>query len=229
MNPMSPSELAKRFDHTLLKPEATPHQVDKLCDEAMEFGFHCVCVNPVYVPRCVARLSGSGVVVGSVAGFPLGCCEAQTVADEARRAVDAGAEEVDMVTWIGGLIAQETKCVIAGILAVARVVHAAGPRRILKVILETAALTDEQIILGCRCCAEGEADFVKTSTGFHQAGGASAEHVRLLHRHASPIKVKASGGIRDLDTALKMLEAGADRLGASASVTIVQDLAKRAT
>ena len=147
-----------------------------------------------------------------------------TKADEARRAIDDGATEIDMVVALGELIGGDRAYVRSDIEAVARVVHQATGNRLLKVILETAALTTDQLILGCRCCAEAEADFVKTSTGLHPRGGATAEHVRQLHRHASPLRVKAAGGIRTAEAAKAMLEAGAVRIGTSAGVAILEQL-----
>jgi len=232
-------EVAARIEHTLLRPEATPDQIDALCDEAIEYGFAGVCVNPIHVHRAVDRLarngaildlrswgSGSRVRVFSVAGFPLGANLTATKADEARRAIDDGAEEIDMVAALGALMAGNGQFVRADIEAVAHVVHARTGGGILKVILETAALSDERIILGCRCCAEAEADFVKTSTGFHPAGGATVKHVRLLHRYASPIRVKAAGGIRTAEATLAMIDAGASRIGTSSGVAIMEELRK---
>lgn len=248
-------ELARRIDHTLLAPEATPEQIDTLCDDALEYGFGAVCVNPVYIRRAVRRLDSSrgsqaprapaeapdpGVaipgqrarglppVVVSVAGFPLGATATATKVYEAQRALDDGAVEIDMVAPLGALIAGDQRRVRADIQAVADAVHKAAQGGILKVILETAALTGEQIIFGCRCCAEGEADFVKTSTGFHRAGGATLEHVRLLYRCASPLLVKAAGGIRTAAAARAMLEAGAARLGTSSGVAMVEELRREA-
>ncbi len=218
---MSPRELAARIDHTVLKPEATAAMIDRLCDEAREHGFIAVCVNPLWVARCVERLAGSSVRVATVAGFPLGASLTAVKVEEARRAVGEGAIEVDMVISVGDLIAGEARKVRDDIAAVADAVHAAGSDRVLKVILETAALTDEQIIAGCRATAEAQADFVKTSTGFHPSGGASVTAVRLMRKHASPLKVKAAGGIRDLPAALTMIEAGADRIGCSAGVALM--------
>lgn len=224
---MNACELAGVVDHTLLMPEATPEQIDRLCDEAIEHGFHSVCVNPCYVERAVRRLDKTEVVVGSVAGFPLGAGAMETMVDESRRSIESGAREIDMVIWVGGLVAGEKARVVRTIRAAAIAVHGAGNDFVLKVILEAGALTDEQIVFGCRCCAEGEADFVKTSTGFHPAGGATVEQVRLLHRHASPLKVKASGGIRTAEKALAMLQAGASRLGTSSGVSILHELQSR--
>ncbi|NOS99524.1 MAG: deoxyribose-phosphate aldolase [Phycisphaerales bacterium] len=218
-----PQSLARQIDSTLLAAETTPDQIDRLCDDAIEHGFHSVFVNPIYVGRAVRRLEWSGVVVGSVAGFPLGADHADTVVDQARRVLDEGAREVDMVAWIGGIVAGDSRGVVETIHRVACVVHGGGAGRILKVILEAGTLNEEQIRLGCRCAAEGEADFVKTSTGFHKSGGATVEQVRLLHRCAAPLKVKASGGIRDLNAALAMLDAGAARIGTSSAVAIVDE------
>lgn len=234
--PMTASELAARIDHTLLAPEATPDRVDTLCEEAIRYGFAGVCVNPVYVRRAADRIAelarglpetGRPALV-SVAGFPLGASATATKADEARRAIDDGATEIDMVIHVGSLIAGDRAAVRRDIEAVAHAVHGALDRGILKVILETRVLSDERIILGCRCCAEGEADFVKTSTGFHPAGGATVEHVALLYRHASPIRVKASGGIRTAAAAMAMAEAGAARIGTSSGVAIVEELRRAA-
>lgn len=229
---MTPKELAGRIDHTLLKADATGDDVRRHCDEAVRYGFFGVCVNPIQVGRAVGRIeevagsSGSRPVVVSVAGFPLGATHAAVKADEARWALDEGAREIDMVADLGALRAGDGVAVRRDIEAVADVVRGfAGS--LLKVILETQALTQDQIILGCRCCAEAQADFVKTSTGFHPAGGATLEDVRVLYRHASPIRVKASGGIRTADEALVMIGAGAARIGASASVWIVDEYASR--
>jgi deoxyribose-phosphate aldolase len=228
---LTPTELAARIEHTILKPEATPEQIDRLCDEAVAFGFRAVCVNPVYVRRAAERLrsvrteSGGlkGPIVVSVAGFPLGASLTATKSDEARRALDDGASEIDMVVILGALMAGDRTAVRKDIEALARVVHPSGPQYKLKVILETAALTEEQFILGCRCAMEGEADFVKTSTGFHPKGGATVEHVRLLHRYASPMKVKASGGIRTAEAALALLDAGASTIGTSSGPAIMRE------
>lgn len=221
---MTRRELARMIDHTVLKPEATPADIDRLCQEAVTHGFIAVCVNPVWVARAAARLEGSGVLVASVIGFPLGANRTDTKVDETRRAIDDGAVEIDMVVRLGDLIAGDVQAVRDDIAAVAAAVHAASPKHELKVILETAALNEEQIIAGCKASIEGGADFVKTSTGFHPTGGASVEAVRLLKQHAAPLKVKASGGIRDLAGALAMIEAGADRLGCSAGVKILSEI-----
>ncbi len=220
---MHPSEFVRYLDSTLLRPEATPEQIDRLCDEAVENGFRCVCVAPRFIERAVARISGSDTAIGSVTGFPLGSDRPESIVETARAAVGAGATEVDMVAWIGGLSCDDGRSVAETIHRVSCVVHGGGRENILKVILETTALTERQILLGCRCCAEGEADFVKTSTGLHPSGGATVAHVRLLHRHASPLKVKASGGIRGARFAMSLIEAGASRLGTSAAASLTAE------
>ena len=221
---MTRRELAARIDHTVLKSEATPAAIDTLCDEARQHGFIAVCVNPLYVARCVKRLAGSGVLVASVVGFPLGASRTDIKVDETRRAIEDGAIEIDMVIPVGELIAGNVSYVRDDIAALVHEVHGASKKHELKVILETAALTKELIIAGCRCCVEARADFVKTSTGFHPAGGATVESVRLLKTYSPGLKVKAAGGIRDLAAAKAMIEAGADRLGCSASVKIIGKL-----
>ncbi|MCH8053372.1 MAG: deoxyribose-phosphate aldolase [Planctomycetes bacterium] len=218
---MTPQQLAAMIDHTLLRPEVTCPQIDRLCAQALNHGFCAVCVNPVYVSQAARRLTGSPVVVASVAGFPLGANTTAAKIEDARQAIDAGAREIDMVLQLGALIAGEKNRVRDDIAAVAEVVRAASPDHVLKVILETAALSPELIALGCRCCAEAQVDFIKTSSGFHPAGGATEQAVRTLKKLATPIKIKAAGGIGDLKTALSMIEAGADRLGMSASVDVI--------
>ncbi len=221
--PNNPAELAARIDHTLLKPEATAADIDRLCDEALEHRFAAVCVNPVWVSRCVERLAGSGIAVASVAGFPLGATLSEHKAAEAQRAVDCGAREIDMVIHIGDLRAGCLDRVTRDIALVVSAARRSRADAIVKVILETAALSEDQIIAGCQCAEHAGADFVKTSTGFHPAGGATVEAVRLLRRHAGRMQVKAAGGIRTLAAALAMIEVGADRLGMSAGTKVVEE------
>ena len=223
---MTTEDLAGRIDHTILKSEAGPAAIDALCEEAGRYGFAAVCVNPIWVARGAQRLAGGKVRVASVIGFPLGANRTDTKVDEARRAIDDGAVEIDMVLRVGDLIAGNMSAVRDDIAAVVAAVTAASSEHELKVILETAALNRDQIVAACRCCAEAQADFVKTSTGFHPAGGATAEAVRLLHRYASPLRVKASGGIRTLAVARAMIEAGASRIGTSSGPAIVEELIK---
>jgi len=223
----SPTELAGKIDHTLLKPEATADQIDRLCDEGARHAFAAVCVNPVFVRRVADRLAGAATRACSVVGFPTGATPTANKVDETRRAVDDGAAEIDMVIHIGALLAGSTEAVHDDIGALADVVHAGGPGRALKVILECGALNDEQIVTACGLAERAGADFVKTSTGMHASGGATVEAVRLLRAHAGRMSVKAAGGIRTLDDALAMLDAGADRLGASSGVAILEGLKDR--
>ena len=209
--------LAKYIDHTVLKAVATKQDVEKLCAEAVQYGFASVCVNPCWVSLCTDLLKDSGVKVCTVIGFPLGANETATKAFEAALAVKNGAEEVDMVINIGALKSGLLEVVKNDIAAV----REASAGKTLKVIIETSYLTDEEKKTVCKISAECGADFVKTSTGFSDAG-AKAEDVKLM-AEASGIAVKASGGIRSKEDALKMIEAGATRLGTSAGAKIVAD------
>ena len=219
---LTPESLAARIDHTILKPQATPAEILGLCDEARENGFAAVCLNPVFVPAAAGRLAGSPVKVCTVVGFPLGAMTPAMKAEEARRAVSAGAREVDMVLWVGGLKAGQDEAVRADIAAVAEVCHQG--QALLKVILETCLLTEAEKIRACELCVQARADFVKTSTGF-STGGATIEDVALMARTAGAagLGVKAAGGIRTLADALAMLRAGATRLGSSGSVAILKE------
>jgi deoxyribose-phosphate aldolase len=211
--------IARIIDHTLLSPDATPEQVEKLCTEARECGFATVCVNSCYVPLCRRWLRGSPVKVCTVIGFPLGAGLREAKATEAAAAVNLGADELDMVANIGWLKAGADEMVVSDIH---RVVDAAQKRPV-KVIVETCLLTDEEKERATRLVADAGASFVKTSTGF-STGGATAADVALLARVAAGrIGVKASGGIRDLATARKMVDAGATRIGTSSGVKIVEE------
>lgn len=211
--------IASTIDHTLLKPEATSAEVDKLCAEALQHRFASVCVNGTWVRRCAEILHGSGVAVCSVVGFPLGAMAPEVKAYEARRAIEDGACEIDMVLNVGALKSGDHDFVRRDIAGLAQVCHRHGAR--LKVILETALLGDDEKVRACELAREAGADFVKTSTGFSK-GGATVHDVALMRRTVGPtMGVKASGGVRDAKDAKAMLEAGATRLGASASVAIV--------
>jgi deoxyribose-phosphate aldolase len=206
------------IDHTLLKPNATARELEQLCGEALEYGFYSVCINPTHVARCRAILAGSRVKVCTVIGFPLGANTTGTKAFEAKDAESLGAEEIDMVINIGALKDNELSFVKDDI---ATVVNATSKNVITKVILENAYLTTEEKIKGCLMCKAAGADFVKTSTGFGPSG-ATLEDVALMRRVVGEeLGVKAAGGIRDTAMALKMMQAGATRIGASASVKIV--------
>ncbi len=214
--------LAARIDHTLLRPEATPADVDRVCAEALRYGCAAVCVNPIYVARAAARLAGTPVRVATVVGFPLGASLTAAKVAEAALALGQGAHEIDMVLPVGLLKAGELAAVRADLQSVIAVCHAAGA--LCKVILETALLTPEEKVLAARLAVEAGADFVKTSTGFGP-GGATVEDVALLRRVVGPsIGVKAAGGIRTAEQAMAMIEAGASRLGTSATVAILEAL-----
>ncbi|MFT7025623.1 MAG: deoxyribose-phosphate aldolase [Rhodococcus sp. (in: high G+C Gram-positive bacteria)] len=201
-------------DHTLLKPEATPQDVTALIEEGLALGVLAVCVSPSMLP-----VRAGGLVVAAVAGFPSGKHHSLVKGAEARLAVDQGANEVDMVIDVGAAVAGDYNAVLSDILTVR---EAMGPTAVLKVIIESAALTDEAIVETCLAAEKAGADFVKTSTGFHPAGGASVEAVRLMaDTVGGRLGVKASGGIRTTDAALAMIEAGATRLGLSGSRAVL--------
>ena len=214
-------DIAALIDHTLLKPDATYEQIDQLCDEARQYGFASVCVNPIFVKRCAERLRGAKPVVCTVIGFPLGATPREVKALEARRALRDGARELDMVISIGALKSGDHKTVFEDIRLLAEV--AREGRAKLKVIIETALLTDEEKIAACVISKRARADFVKTSTGF-ASGGATAEDVALMARAVEhKLEVKASGGVRSMADAKSMVEAGATRIGASVGVKIAQE------
>jgi deoxyribose-phosphate aldolase len=216
--PQSPN-IARLIDHTLLKPEATAGDIRKVCDEARAHGFASVCTNSYWVPLVAKALAGSSVKVCAVVGFPLGAAATEAKAQEARIAIQSGAQEIDMVLNIGELRGGNSDAVENDIRAVVGVAHAENA--IVKVILETSLLTDDQKELACRLAQRAGADFVKTSTGFSTAG-ATVEDVALMRRTVGEqMGVKASGGIRTLADVNKMVAAGANRIGASASVKIV--------
>lgn len=213
---MNSREIAKYIDHTLLKPEASEEAVRKLCAEARDFGFASVCVNGEFTELVARELKGSDVKTCVVIGFPLGAGTSAAKAFEAADAVSRGAEEIDMVLSVGRLRSGDTAAVREDIQSVVRSAEGA----LVKVIIETCLLTDEQKELACRLAEEAGAHFVKTSTGF-STGGATAEDVALMRRVVGDrLGVKASGGIRKREDAERMIAAGASRIGASASVAI---------
>ena len=214
---MDKKTIASMIDHTLLKPEATPAQVEKLCAEAAEYHFASVCVNPVYIPLAARLLDGTGVKVCCVVGFPLGAIAPEQKAAEAASCAAMGAEELDMVIHVGAAKAGDWALVQRDIAGVVK--GAAG--RTVKVIIETCLLTDEEKVKACEAAKAAGADFVKTSTGF-SSGGATTHDIALMRKTVGPeMGVKASGGIRDYATAMAMIEAGANRIGASAGIEIV--------
>jgi deoxyribose-phosphate aldolase len=216
--------LAHTIDHTLLKPDATQDQIAQLCFEARKFGFASVCVNPAHVKLCADLLKGSGVPVCATIGFPLGATPTDVKVFEAQQALRDGAGELDMVINVGAVKSRDYELVRGDIAAVARACHAANA--ILKVIIEAAFLTDEEKVIACQLAKVAGADFVKTSTGFGPSG-ATPEDVALMRRVVGPsMGVKAAGGIRTYADAQKMIAAGATRIGASASVKIIQGAEK---
>ncbi len=218
---MTEAELVRLIDHTLLKPEATPEAVRRLCAEAREFGFTSACVNPVYVPLAASLLAGSTVKVCAVAGFPLGASLTRSKVFEAEEAMALGTTEIDMVIHVGALRAGDAAGVETEIRQLAAACHERGT--LLKVILETALLTREEKIAGATAAMNAGADFVKTSTGFGP-GGATVEDVSLLRSVVGTrLGVKASGGIRTLADLERMVAAGASRIGTSSGARIVAE------
>ena len=209
--------ISKMIDHTLLKPDATAEQIKKLCSEAVEHCFCSVCVNSGRAALAKECISGSGVKLCVVVGFPLGC--SVTKAAEAAAMAELGADEIDMVLDVGRAKDGDWDAVEADI----RAVRSACPDQVLKVILETCLLTEVEIIRACQAAKNAGADFVKTSTGF-SSGGAKAEDVALMKKTAGGLRVKASGGIHTFQEAMTMIDAGADRIGASAGIAILSGL-----
>jgi deoxyribose-phosphate aldolase len=218
--PNSAPSIAKLIDHTLLRPEATRADILQLCGEAREYNFASVCLNAYWVPLAASQLAGSDVKVCTVVGFPLGATSTEAKVSETEAALRAGAQEIDMVQNIGALRGDDDRAVEEEIALVSAAAHPHGA--IVKVILETALLNDDQKIVACRLAQMAGADFVKTSTGF-SSSGATVHDVELMRRTVGPtMGVKASGGIRTLEDLLRMVAAGATRIGASASVKIIE-------
>ncbi len=214
-------EVAHLIDHTLLKPEATPQEITQLCHEAMLYNFASVCLNPTHVKLAAQLLQGSAVKVCTVVGFPLGATPTEVKVFETQQALNDGAQEIDMVINIGSLKGKDDALVGRDIAEVVRAAHARGA--LVKVIIETALLTDDEKVRACQLAKQAGADFVKTSTGFSRAG-ATIQDVALMRRTVGPgLGVKAAGGIKTLADAQNMVFAGATRLGVSAGVKIVQE------
>lgn len=210
--------LAKYIDHTLLKPQASQTDIEKLCQEARQYGFFSVCVNPYWVAFCKKQLAGSDVKVCTVIGFPLGATPTEVKVFEAKKALADGADELDMVVNLGAIKSADWDYVLSDIKAVRQ----AGTNFTLKVIIETSALTDEEKVKVCQLADQAGADFVKTSTGF-TGGGATATDVALMKKSVRPqVQVKASGGVRTREDFDAMVAAGATRIGASAGVKIIE-------
>lgn len=216
---------AQLIDHTLLKPEATPTQVEQLCEEARHYGMYSVMVNPCYVAKAVEWLQDCDVKVGTVVGFPLGANTTNTKLVETQQALTLGAKEIDMVINIGLLKSNLPAKVQAEIQTLAKAVHARNC--VLKVILETALLTQEEKVLACKLAVDAGADYVKTSTGFAAQGATAADVSLMRETVGASIGVKASGGIRTAADLQLMVQSGATRIGASASVSILKELGAR--
>lgn len=215
-------ELVKMIDHTQLKPDATYDEIEKLCKEALKYGFYSVVINPSFVPYASKLVKGSDVKLVSVVGFPLGASTTEVKAFETRDLVEKGCDEVDMVINIGALKSREYEVMTRDIKAVVEAAQGAS----VKVIIETCYLTDEEKIKACEFSKKAGASFVKTSTGFGPSG-ALASDVKLMRMTVGrDMGVKAAGGIRDFKTTLKMVEAGANRIGASHSVSIIEEISK---
>jgi deoxyribose-phosphate aldolase len=229
---MTPAEFAKTIDHTVLKPEALSADVEKICAEAREHKFASVCVAPAWVPLVAKSLKSSGVLTCTVAGFPHGTSKSTVKAIESVSTIKDGAEEVDVVIHLPHLLNLDLDSARAELIEFVKGSRAARKDVVIKVIVESAALLsilgDEKgeraIEIACKAVRESGCDFIKTSTGFHPAGGASVKAVSLMKKYGQSLLIKAAGGIRDLQTARAMLDAGADRLGMSASVAVLKEL-----
>jgi deoxyribose-phosphate aldolase len=216
-------QLAKYFDHTRLDPLAVADDIRRICDEALCFGFYAVCVHPRWVYLAADILHGSGVKVVSVAGFPFGTNLIRSTADEAKAVIMQGADEIDIVADLASIVSADARYLSHQFFTVLNVCRAMRPPVLLKVIIEAAALTPDQIRFVCQIAQQSGVDFVKTSTGFHKAGGARLEDVRLMAQAAPHCRIKAAGGIRTLADTLAFIDAGASRIGASASVSILEE------
>lgn len=217
-------KLAAAIDHTLLEATTSSEDVDRACEEAILYGFAAVCVNPRWIDRVADRLQRTSIKVGTVAGYPLGADLTKVKVLETREAIRAGADEIDFVADLAAIAAGEQRFLLEQFNALVRACHAMHPVVTLKVILETAALNEEQIVFACDLAQTAGVDYVKTSTGLHPAGGATPEAVRLMAQSAPHCLVKAAGGIRTPKQAVLMLDAGARRIGTSAGVDIVTGL-----
>jgi len=217
-------QLAAVIDHTLLSATATQEQIIELCKQAVDYDFHAVCVNPRWVSLVADRLAGTGVKTAAAISLPLGADTTKIKTSMAKEAIFDGADEIDMVVDIAAIIENDQRYLSGQLSAVLRVCRAMKPTVMLKVIIESSALTLDQKLFACRIADICAVDFVKTSTGMHPAGGATPEDVRLLKDTAPNCKVKASGGIKTVRQALEMLEAGADRIGTSSGVEIINQL-----
>jgi deoxyribose-phosphate aldolase len=220
---MEEKQLAGCIDHTLLDAAATSEQVKQLCRDAKTCGFHTVCVNGRWVALVAELLAGSKVAAGGVVSLPLGADSTKIKVAQAREAIFAGADEIDMVADLAAIIEADSRYMLNQLRAVLKVCRSMRPPVVLKVIIESAALNQEQKIFACRIAQEAGVDFIKTSTGLHPAGGAAVEDIRLMKETAPTCRIKAAGGIRTAKQVLEMLEAGAERIGTSSGVRIMEE------
>ncbi len=221
---MTPTELADCIDHTLLSATTTEEQIEQLCEEAKRYGFYSVSVNPRWVGLAAEQLQTSKVKVGGVVSLPLGADSTKIKVAAAKDAIFAGADEIDMMADLAAIIEGDSKYLLNQLGEVLKVCRSMRPAVLLKVIIESAALTGEQKIFACEIAERCGVDFIKTSTGFHPAGGATVEDIKLMKETAANCKIKASGGIKTAKQALEMLEAGAQRIGTSSGVQIINEL-----
>ena len=224
---ISRKELAGCIDHTLLNATATSEHIKQLCLEAKSYGFHAVCVNGRWVPLAAELLSGSSIAVGGVVSLPLGADSTKVKVAQARDAIFAGADEIDMVADLAAIIEGDARYLSSQLGAVLQVCRSMRPSVILKVIIESAALTDDQKVFVCEIAQAVGVDFIKTSTGLHPAGGATPEDIKLIEEIAPRCKIKAAGGIRTAEQAPDMFAAGAHRIGTSSGVQIMEEFKAR--
>jgi deoxyribose-phosphate aldolase len=217
-------QLAATIEHTLLSPTATGDDIRRLCDEAITAGFAAVCINPRWVSLAADILSGPEVKIVSITGFPLGADFAKIKLEQAREVIFAGADEIDMVVDLASIMQRDERYLAMELMQVLNLCRMMKPPVALKAIIEAAALNDEQKIFICRIANELEVDFIKTSTGMHPAGGAKIEDVKLIKENAPRCKIKAAGGIRTAQQALEFIAAGADRIGTSAGLAILEQV-----
>ena len=222
-NPKSEKELAGCIDHTLLSATATSEQIKQLCREATSYGFHTVCVNGRWVALAAELLSGSSVAVGGVVSLPLGADTTKIKMEQARASIFDGADEIDMVADLATIIEGDANYLSNQLKAVLKICRSMRPAVILKLIIESAALNEDQKIFVCQIAQSVGVDFIKTSTGLHPAGGATPEDIKLIEEIAPKCKIKAAGGIRTAEQAMDMLAAGAHRIGTSSGVQIMEE------
>lgn len=220
---ISSDELAGRIEHTLLEATATKERIKQLCNEAKTYGFHGVCVNGRWVALAAELLSGSKAAVGGVVSLPLGADTTKIKVAQAKEAILNGADEIDMVADLAAIVEGDARYMLNQLRAVLKVCRSMRPAVILKVIIESAALTREQKIFACQIAQQAGVDFIKTSTGLHPAGGAAIEDIKLMKETAPNCKIKAAGGIKTAKQALGMLDAGAERIGTSSGVQIIKE------